>query len=164
MRDLAQSSKLRRHRSTADFPFIALPEAAKILAMSLDAFLSAHAQVQVFEAGAPIVVEGAQAEAAYVLREGHAAVFRKRANGSEALLARLGPGDIVGEMALLRYDFYTLSVRAESPVVAYVIPPDLLHDQMRQTPPLVRAILDMLLDRVNETNEALIDIESLPGS
>lgn len=131
--------------------------------MSLESFLSAHSQVRSFAAGEVIVSEGEQAEAAFVIKNGSATVFRRRDGAAEAVLARLGPGAVFGEMALLRYDRYTLSVRAQSDVEAYVIPPALLHDQIRQTPPLVRAILDMALDRVNETNEALIDLGSLPA-
>ncbi len=131
--------------------------------MSLESFLSAHSQVRSFSAGEVIIAEGEQAEAAFVIKNGYATVFRERVGVAEAILARLGPGAVFGEMALLRYDRYTLSVRAQSDVEVYVIPPALLHDQIRQTPPLVRAILDMALDRVNETNEALIDLGSLPA-
>lgn len=129
--------------------------------MSFEDFLAANAESRVFPAGSLIVAEGAQAEAAFVVREGSVTVFHKAGDGREAIVAKLGPGAIFGEMALLRYDSYTLSVRAEVESVLYVISPALLHDQIRQTPPLIRAILDMALDRVNETNEALIDIGSL---
>lgn len=129
--------------------------------MSFEDFLAANAESRAFSAGALIVAEGAQAEAAFVVREGHVTVFRTLPDGREAVVARLGPGAIFGEMALLRYDTYTLSVRAEVEAVLYVISPALLHEQIRQTPPLIRAILDMALDRINETNEALIDIGTL---
>ena len=38
--------------------------------------------------------------------------------------------------------------------------PALLAGELRRTPPLVRAILDIMIDRVNETNEALMDLDS----
>jgi CRP/FNR family cyclic AMP-dependent transcriptional regulator len=47
-------------------------------------------------AGWPLVQEGIPADACYVLTEGSARVFHDREQ-----IAELGPGDLVGEMALL---------------------------------------------------------------
>lgn len=127
--------------------------------MSLETFLQDRTKVRPFSAGEQIVIEGDQAHEAYMVRDGFVTVFRHR-EGKDSILARLGPGSVFGEMALLRYDRYTLSVRAETAGELYVIPTELLVEQIRQTPPLIRSILDMLLDRVNETNEALIDLAS----
>ncbi|MCB9977989.1 MAG: cyclic nucleotide-binding domain-containing protein [Rhodospirillales bacterium] len=128
--------------------------------MSLESFLADRAETRSFPPGASIITEGVQAQAAYMVKDGFVTVFREM-DGKDCVLARLGPGSVFGEMALLRYDCHTLSVRAETQAELYVIPAALLAEQIRQTPPLVRAILDMLLDRVNETNEALIDLDSL---
>src|SRR5579875_586315 len=46
--------------------------------------------------GWPLVQEGIPADACYVLTEGEARVFHQREQ-----IAELGPGDLVGEMALL---------------------------------------------------------------
>lgn len=126
--------------------------------MSLEDFLSRHTDSLSVPAGTEIVAEGTQAQAAYFIREGFARVFRVR-EGRESVVSRLGPGSIFGEMALLRYDTYTLSVRAETDLSLYVIPAALMAEALRQTPPLVRAIVDLLIDRVNETNEALMDLD-----
>lgn len=131
-----------------------------VKSMSLESFLSDRAETRSFSPGEDIIAQGSQAQAAYMVREGFVTVFRD-VDGKNSVLARLGPGSIFGEMALLRYDQHTLSVRAETQTELYVIPTNLLVEQIRQTPPLVRAILDMLLDRINETNEALIDLDSL---
>lgn len=135
----------------------------KSSAMNLETFLSGKVPLRSIRAGETVISEGAQADAAYLIREGTASVYHARKDGSEALLAHLGPEDLFGEMALLRYDRHTLSVRAESDLELYVIEAALLFGQLNQTPPLIRAILDALLDRVHETNEALIDISADNG-
>ncbi len=139
------------------FPFLDSP--ARLALMSLEDFLSEHTQPQPFAAGELIVSQGAAGRAAYYVLDGFVRVFRPLGE-KEALVARLGPGSIFGEMALLRYDTHTLSVRAETDGRLAVIPPALLAGELRRTPPLVRAILDMMIDRVNETNEALMDLDS----
>lgn len=138
------------------------PRSDIVRVMDLDSLLAAMgAERRVVPAGSLVVRQGDQAAEAYRIVKGRAAVFRALGGGEEALVAHLGPGDILGEMALLRYDAYTLSVRADTELDLYVISASMLHDQLRQTPPLVRALLDLLIDRIYETNETLIDIESL---
>ncbi len=107
-------------------------------------------------AGERICVRGQSADAAYMIREGSVRVYRDDAGGD---LARLGPGDIFGEMAVLRYGAYTMSVAALEDCELHVIPPDVLLRRVSETDPLVRAILNMALDRINDSNEVLVDID-----
>ncbi len=127
--------------------------------MHLDDFLSQNAKTKTFEKGALICAQGQEAEAAYCIIEGEVEIFVNAAKSS--VLAKLSPGEIFGEMALLRFDRYTLSARAAGPVKAYVIPPELLQAQIQATHPLVKAILDMLIRRVHDANEVLIDLDRI---
>ncbi len=126
--------------------------------MRLEQFLEESAEVKTFAAGEVIAVEGQTAEAAYVVKSGKVSVYSEH-DGHESVLGSLGPDEIFGEMALLRYDVYTLNVRADEDTACYVITPDLLHGQIRETPPLVKAILDALVDRIHDVNDVLIDID-----
>lgn len=134
--------------------------------MRLEEFLEQETELVRFAPGDTLIREGAQADAAYYIAEGAALVYRATQEGKEkkpesgdAVIARLKEGDIIGEMAILRFDSYTLSVRAEDEVKAYKITPDILHAQVRDTPPLVREILNLLVDRIFDVNETLIAID-----
>lgn len=52
-------------------------------------------------AGAVLVQEGAKPDRAYMIRRGEAEVRKAQKDGNDAVIARLGPGDWVGEMGLL---------------------------------------------------------------
>lgn len=52
-------------------------------------------------AGTILVQEGGESDRAYVIRRGEAEVRKAQKDGKHAVIARLGPGDWVGEMGLL---------------------------------------------------------------
>jgi CRP/FNR family transcriptional regulator, cyclic AMP receptor protein len=56
--------------------------------------------------------EGEPAKEMLVVREGHLDVVKNAAGGGEACIARLGPGDVVGEMALIDIQPRSAAVRA----------------------------------------------------
>lgn len=130
--------------------------------MRLDEFLQKNAEKQTFRKDELIFEEGREADAAYYIISGEVEIF-KGLPGKEPIMAMLEPGEIFGEMALLRYDSYTLSARAASNLELYVITPEILQEQVRNTHPLIKAILDMLVERVNTVNEVLIDLEQIPN-
>jgi len=70
----------------------------------------------VLPAGQTLCTEGAVGREAFVIIEGTASVTR---NGTK--LADAGPGDCVGELALLDHGPRTATVVAETPVTALVI-------------------------------------------
>ncbi|HBR69873.1 MAG TPA: hypothetical protein DEA55_10915 [Rhodospirillaceae bacterium] len=126
--------------------------------MRIEEFLEKSTETRSFAKGECIVVRGQQADAAYIIKQGKAKVYRDEGNEAP-VMALLGPGEIFGEMAILRFDHYTLSVKAVEDVVAYVITPDMLHEQMRDAHPLMKKVLDTLLDRMKEVNQVLMDID-----
>ncbi len=80
--------------------------------------LMASMQVRHVPAGERILREGERGEEAFVLARGMARVQRTRA---EAPLARLGPGAVFGEMALVSDAPRAADVLAEEPVVLLVL-------------------------------------------
>ena len=62
--------------------------------------------------------EGADSDAAYVLRAGDVELSRDRKSGS-LVVGRVGPGAVIGDIALLRGEPYISSARAVSPVEAF---------------------------------------------
>jgi hypothetical protein len=82
---------------------------------------------RVFAPGAVIVEEGEAGDRAYIIRRGHAEVFRE---AGRTVLRRLGPGDVFGEMAILTDRPRNASVRAIDEVEALVITRDSLEREL----------------------------------
>ena len=122
--------------------------------MRLQDFLSQTATKQSFFKGQSIFAKGAQAENAFFIIQGAVEI-----HDGKSVMAKLGEGEIFGEMALLRFDEYTLSARAAEDTDVYVIAPALLQEQIRSLHPLVKAILDTLVERIHGVNEVLIDLD-----
>jgi ABC-type lipoprotein export system ATPase subunit len=65
-----------------------------------------------FAPGATIIQEGAPPENFYIVTKGEVEVHVKAANGQEFVVARMGPGEYVGEIELLRGGDSIATVRA----------------------------------------------------
>ena len=131
--------------------------------MRLEDYLKENTKNVSFARGSKIVKQGEQAGAAYFIKSGKVGVYTD-VDGHELLVTKLGEGEIFGEMAILRYDDYTMTVKAEEATELYVITPDLLHGQLKESPPLIQAIMGMLLDRIHEVNEVLTDHDRINQS
>lgn len=77
-----------------------------------------------FAAGASIVRQGQPADGAFVLERGKADVITALPGGGEAKVAALGPGSVLGEMALLEAGVRSATVVAREPVAGYFIERD----------------------------------------
>ncbi|MCK5285156.1 MAG: cyclic nucleotide-binding domain-containing protein [Alphaproteobacteria bacterium] len=128
--------------------------------MRLEEFLEQNTQKAHLSKGDVIFIQGDQAKSAYYVIRGKIEIF-KTMDGKESIVAHLGADEIFGEMSLLRFDEYTLSARALEDTDVYLITPEVLQAQIRETHPLIKAILDMLLDRINDTNKVLIDLDKI---
>ncbi len=81
--------------------------------------LAAGLELQRFAPGEALMVQGAASDGAYSIVSGSVAVATRLPGGGEAAIAELGPGDLVGEMALLmRGGKRTATARALTPVEA----------------------------------------------
>ena len=67
-----------------------------------------------FAPGATIIQEGAPPENFYIVTKGQVEVHLKAANGQEFVVARMGPGQYVGEIELLRGGDSIATVRASA--------------------------------------------------
>lgn len=63
--------------------------------------LAAGLELRLFAPGEALMVQGAASDGAYVIASGAVAVAARLPGGGETAIAELGPGDLVGEMALL---------------------------------------------------------------
>lgn len=95
--------------------------------------------------GKEFVTQGDVGREAFVIVEGTAEVVR----GGE-VIATLGPGDCVGELALLDHGPRTASVRAKTPLTVLVLGPREFSGLLDEVPALTHKILASLASRVRE--------------
>ena len=81
--------------------------------------LTAGLELRRFRPGEPLMVQGAASDGAYVIASGTVGVATRLPGGGEIAIAELGPGDLVGEMAvLMRGGKRTATARARDEVEA----------------------------------------------
>jgi CRP-like cAMP-binding protein len=118
----------------------------------LDAVV-AVAGVEEFEADQVVFREGETSNTCYVIRSGHACALREHPDGRVITLARFGPGDIFGELAMLDNSRRSATIKAMDELDAIaILGPDmrrLLDEHLGIAVKLIVA----LGRRLRETNE-----------
>jgi len=104
-----------------------------------------------FSEGTIFVHEGAFANEAYLIQSGRVRVFTK-ADGKDVDLAELGPGNIIGEIALIMDEPRTASVQALEDVNAVVVTRHDFETMMKKTDPTVQSVLRLLSQRLKANN------------
>lgn len=102
-------------------------------------------------AGDVVIRRGDPGEAVYVLLEGHVEVRLRAADGRHLKLATLGPGQMFGELSLLRGAPASADVRAIGPVRAVRLPAERFATAMAECAALRDHVLADLANRMHET-------------
>lgn len=101
-----------------------------------------------FPEGQVIVRRGEPGDALYVLREGRVLVPILDSSGKERFRARLGQGDLFGEIALLTGQPRNADVIAETAVDCLVLPRESLQDLLRTCLPVARFLTGLVGERL----------------
>lgn len=109
---------------------------------------------RVIEKGTEIIRQDDIATAAYIIQKGKVEIYRT-VEGEEKILATLGDGEIVGEMALIEKRKHYASVRAIEETVVYIVPPEVLDTKILRANPLIRMLVRALVARLDAANEEL---------
>ena len=113
-----------------------------------------------FAAAAPLVRQGQSADGAYIIESGSAEVITALPGGGEAKVATLGPGSVLGEMALLERGTRSATVIASAPVQGYFVDRDafrmLLAQRESAAFTIQNRITRSLCHRVREMNERIV--------
>jgi diguanylate cyclase len=97
-------------------------------------------------AGALLFAEGDLGDAAYLVQSGEIEIFVTR-DGADVSLARRGPGNIVGEMAVVVQGRRSASARVAADCVLLVVTKAQIDGRLANTDPIVRLCLDVVIDR-----------------
>ena len=116
--------------------------------------LASATRTATFEPGDDIVEIGEPGRSLYVLTRGRVQVIYPSRN-SEVELARLGPGDFFGEMALLNEKPRSATVRALEPVEAVVLDKEDFRTLLLQRPEVAVKLLEILSVRIRQADEKI---------
>lgn len=104
--------------------------------------------------------EGEAGQFAYLIERGRIAILRDNA-GEYQLLSELGPGECLGEMALISHDPRMASAMALEDTTLTVITRDHLKERMARSDPLIRHLLQLTLKRYRQSlGQTFLDTSS----
>ncbi len=110
--------------------------------------------------GDVVAAEGDEGEALFVITNGELEVV-KRTRSADVPLARLGPGEIVGEMAVLEQSTRNATVRAVVPSRVIAIGRDVVLELVRTRPAAAMSIIRTVTGRLRSTEALLREREKL---
>lgn len=113
----------------------------------------------IYSAGERILKKGEAADKAYMIISGKARVYLKN-NEKVVDLAILEAGEIFGETAIFDGGEYGANVDAIEETELLVITPQSLKEMMDSCDPVLSALVQMLTNRLNQTNKKLLDSET----
>ena len=102
------------------------------------------------ERGAPLFSEGDVGKTAYLIQSGAIDIFVQRKAGT-ALLGRRGPGDIIGEMALISDAPRSASARVAMDCELVPVTAEQIAHHFATLDPIARMCLSALAERLRET-------------
>jgi len=143
-------------REETDSTTTALLARVPLLAGLSQAELDRIAQVSVprsFPKGARVFHEGDESDACYIIRSGEVRVTREHSDGRAIALATLGPGEIVGELAMLDGEVRSASVEALSDIELLAVAARDMRGLLERNPEITAKLVIALTRRVRETNE-----------
>jgi CRP-like cAMP-binding protein len=110
--------------------------------------------VRDFKAGDVIVREGELGVAFYIVAKGHVEVVKGLGSGNEQMVARLGPGEFFGEMALFDNQVRSHSVRALEDTECLVLTKWDFNAELNTSSSIAMAMLQVLARRLRGLQEA----------
>ncbi len=108
-----------------------------------------------FAPGEVVFREGDASDTCYVLRSGHARAIIEHPDGRSITLARFGPGDIFGELAMLSGETRSATVETlEQTEAVAILGPD-MRRLLREHPDISLKLIAALGQRLREANDRL---------
>jgi cAMP-dependent protein kinase regulator len=108
--------------------------------------------IRTFEAGERIIVQGRATEGLFLVASGQVSVVHQEPNGDKTVVARLGPGEVLGEVALVLRRPANADVVANHPTVTLLLPRERFLEAVRAHPQVFVDLYDLASRRDEETS------------
>src|SRR5882672_6466770 len=109
-----------------------------------------------FPAGQTIFKEGDTGDGIYMVKNGEVEISIKLADTVERVFAKLGPGELLGEMAVLEFKPRSATATAAQDSIVYFIPREELLAMVERSPILSMELLREISERLREFNHRYI--------
>lgn len=117
---------------------------------TVDVFHAEDTELVSFSAGEQIFREGEAGDLMYVVQEGQVEL---RVNGQ--LVETMGPGGVMGEMALIEHAPRTATATAKTRCVLVPVTEKRFHFMVQQTPHFALQIMKIMAERLRRMDERL---------
>jgi CRP-like cAMP-binding protein len=128
-------------------PLPAIPLLGTLSADNLRAVLAASQSLRI-DPGEVLVEQGAEGDAVYLVLCGWARVLQRRRGGDEQMLRRLGPGAVVGEVALVTRAPRVASVRSDTGLMVLKLGRDVVEEIATREPTLADELVEFCRERM----------------
>jgi CRP/FNR family transcriptional regulator, cyclic AMP receptor protein len=108
-----------------------------------------------FASGDVVFREGDYSNSCYVITAGHAAAVREHRDGRAITLARFGPGDLFGELAMLDDQRRSATIKALDELDVVAIGGPEMRRLLREHPDIAVKLINTLAQKLRRTNERL---------
>jgi len=112
-------------------------------------------ETQTFEAGQFLMKRGDVATGLHMIASGEVEVATNDASGERLKIATLGPGDVVGEVAMILRRPHGADVVALHPTVTLHLPGPSFQEMLRAHPTLLAELYDLAIKRDEETTSVV---------
>ena len=131
-------------------------ESVEVLIEDIDAYIAGR-QVcgrKVFSPGEHLIEIGEEARESYVIIHGTVEVYRQ-IDGEKIIIANLGSGEIIGEMAGITEEVRSANVVALETTDTLVITYELMREELQKLPPWMEHIVFTMAERIRTLNERI---------
>jgi CRP/FNR family transcriptional regulator, cyclic AMP receptor protein len=127
--------------------------------------LAGKAETVHWDLGDVVFEEGDRGDKCYIVHSGKVKVVRRFPDGRRITLARLGPGDVFGELALFNGERRSATIQASEPAVGIALGAETVMAILRSDPEAALSVAVSLADRLRATNERLFEssVSSVSG-
>jgi small-conductance mechanosensitive channel/CRP-like cAMP-binding protein len=147
MNEATQAVRMReQHRAERRTALLEHVELLSVLSPEQRALLASRSNTRIYGGGERVVAQGETSGEMFVIESGVVAVFKEQ-DGREVQLARLGAGEVFGEMALMTGEPRNATVRAASASELLVIDHVALREVLAAAPELAGRLSAVMAER-----------------
>lgn len=115
-----------------------------------------------YQPGDRIYTSGDPADRLYVVAEGKVKILQHAAGGRDVLLDILTTGDFFGSLTALGAAAYSDSAEVQAPACVLSVRSDSFRQILDEYPELALKTLDVMAARLNDANQRVLQISSMP--